>query len=515
MPTLRLALAVVLASALSVPPAGADPTGAVRRLLEDPDAGARAAAVRRLAGDDSASAHRVLLDVLADAHPYVRRAAAGVLSGVVERRDALARAAAKLSSPLARAAAAEGVGLWLDEPAASLLARLLDDREPVVRAAALAALARPWRDAGAAEAGGLVTSLPEGWSADRVLAALDRAFADRDGGVRADALDIALGWRPERIGSARLRDRLGDPDPGVRLAALDGAVAGSRDIALEAVLGASKDEVWTLRFVAAEHAGAIRDGALLDRLIAWRDSEPRDRVVTAIESSLSRLTGLSLAGPEWTAWRRGDGASFDPATVDPDDRPAPRFAKGTHTVAEVRFLDVPIVSTHVAFVVDASASMREVGADGRRRDVRAREALGAALEGLARERRSARFNVHRFHDGVESLSPTSLPVGDATKRKAIAWLAAREPAGRTALFDGILAGLSDPEVDQVIVLSDGAPSAGSWFTKTDLLTEVSHANRRRRARIDVVTLGGDGIAARWRDLLKRIAAESGGVALAR
>ena len=62
----------------------------------------------------------------------------------------------------------------------------------------------------------------------------------------------------------------------------------------------------------------------------------------------------------------------------------------------------------------------------------------------------------------------------------------------------------------VLGLSDGAPSAGAFFTKTDLLTEIRLLNRWHRARIDVVAIGTDGIAKRWRDVLRSIASDSGG-----
>ncbi len=66
-----------------------------------------------------------------------------------------------------------------------------------------------------------------------------------------------------------------------------------------------------------------------------------------------------------------------------------------------------------------------------------------------------------------------------------------------------------------MVLSDGAPSAGAFFTKTDLLAELRRANRFRRARIDVVAVGADQVARRWRDALQQIAQESGGTVVTR
>jgi HEAT repeat protein len=485
----------------------AESLGAIRRLLDDPDPAARAAAVRRLAGTDDAAAQRLVLDVLGDAHPYVRRAAGGVLAGVVERRHALASAVARLRSPEARAAACEGLALWLDDEGARALAALAGDRDPGVRAAALDALVGPLR-AGTAD-----LALPPGLRADVVGPRLVETLTDRDGLVRAVALEHLRLWRPDLLTAEQWVAFLSDADPRVRLAALEGSAATSGAAAVFAVLLGSKDAVWSIRLVAAELAGAVRDRRVLERLVAWREEEPRRRLVTALEVALVRLTGIPFEGAQWRTWLEGDGRAFDPAEVPAP--PAAAFDGGTHTVETVDFLGVPLVSAHVAFVLDGSSSMREVGADGRRRDERAQAALAAALDGLAARDRTVRFNVHRFHDGVESLADEALALTAATRERALRWLAARPPGGRTALYDGIAAGLADPEVDQVIVLSDGAPSAGSWFTKTDLLAEVARANRWRHARIDVVSLGSERVAARWRDLLTRLARAHGGLSLSR
>ena len=104
----------------------------------------------------------------------------------------------------------------------------------------------------------------------------------------------------------------------------------------------------------------------------------------------------------------------------------------------------------------------------------------------------------------------SVRFGPVVRQTVRATLAARRPGGRTALYDGIALALEDPAVDAVIVLSDGAPSTGTWFTKTDIRRELRRANRWHRARIDVVSVGTDEIAKRWRPLLREIAEDHGG-----
>jgi len=143
---------------------------------------------------------------------------------------------------------------------------------------------------------------------------------------------------------------------------------------------------------------------------------------------------------------------------------------------------------------------------------RLRIELDAALEDLGE---GVEANVVLFSDEAKALFPSSVRLSSAHRTKVHDALAGRRPAGRTALYDGIALALADPEVDTVVVLSDGAPSAGQWFTKSDLRREVARANRWRKARIDLVAIGADDVAKRWRSLLEEITGDSGGTLLAR
>jgi hypothetical protein len=278
-----------------------------------------------------------------------------------------------------------------------------------------------------------------------------------------------------------------------------------------AVLHGLDDAVWSVRLVAAESAGAVRHRKVLAPLVAaLRD--PRDRVAQAAGGALVRLTGIPFdADPaRWRAWLEGDGAAFDPATSPP--RAASAFDPGGRTVAPVRFLDVPVASSHVTFVLDASGSMKEPMPGGGTRWDRVREEVDRVLSALGT---SAEGNVLLFADGAEAVFPAATRFSPAARARVRDRLAARPPGGRTALYDGIALALADPEVDAVVVLSDGAPSAGERFTKTDVRDGVRRANRWRRARIDVVGVGSEEVAKRWRDLLKDLAEENGGRFLAK
>jgi HEAT repeat protein len=496
---LALLLAVLLGTALLGPEAraadGAD-LAAVRRALADDDPMARAAAVRRLAGSTDPAAVRLVSATLSDPHPHVRRAAAGVLGVAVDRatrRRVLADAAA-WSDRTARADVCRAFAAWADEDGREGLLRALTDRDASVRAAA------------------------SGWLGDDPEAGVGpgllRAASDPDGLVRATALD-ALAARAARDRAAWVpapfRAGLEDRDPRVRLSALEGSVARAGETAAFAVGKGLTDSVWSVRLVAAELAGTVRDRRVLPPLVAAL-GDPRERVVQAAGGSLVRLTGIPFepVRSPWEAWLVGDGAAFDPAEAPPAERRRSEVVSRTAAVA--RFLDLPLVSSHVSFVLDASGSMAEPDTGGGTRWERVQVELGRALERLGA---SAEGNVVLFADGAEPVFPEAVRFTPAARARVREVLGARRPSGRTALYDGIARALEDPSVDSIVVLSDGAPSAGSYRTKSDLRAELRRANRWRRARIDVVSIGADEVARRWRPLLGEIALDHGGHLLAR
>lgn len=499
-----LAVALLLSHAAPRVATAEPPTAevaAVRRLLKDPSPSARAAAARRLTGSSDPGALDVLVGCLDDPHAYVRRAAAGVLGLVPEpaARERLAREAARWKSETARREACQTWSLWLDDVGRRALLAALTDPVADVRVEALRWLSED-RD-------------------PAVRAAVRARLGDADPQVRAEALD-ALSLSPDpltpTLTAADVAGLLRDRDARVRLSALDAAVAMGGAGGAEAVVRALGDASWSVRLEAADLAPRTLDRRVLPALVQALKDE-RKRVAETAGRALVKMTRIPF-DPDpavWGAWLEGDGRSFDPAGAPPDDAPPPRppppVPAGTRTVEGARFLDLPIVSRHVAFVLDGSGSMKELRPDGRTRWAEVVAELDQALGRLS----GAAVNVAVFSDEVAAALPRSQPL-DAPRREALLrFVRGRAPGGKTALYDGVAWGLADPEVDTLVVLSDGAPSAGTYFTKSDLLAEVRRANRWRRARIDVIAVGADGVAQRWRDALQRLAQDSGGACLVR
>jgi HEAT repeat protein len=494
---LLLAAATFVVLAAFVLSVEADDASVAKKREAENGPGERAALVRAYAAAlPEEKAYRRVVAALSDPHPYVRRAAAGVLGSVVDppTKARLLKEAPGWRDPVPRAELARTFAVWVDADGRTGLLRLLGDASPAVRAAA----ARRLGEDGDAAAG----------------AALERATADPDALVRATAFD-ALSARRSIRRATRVdppwAKGLSDHDPRVRLSALEGSVAAASpaegfEAAVFAVQHGLDDAVWSVRLAAAGSAKAVRDRRVLAPLVAAL-KDPRDRVAQAAGASLVALTGIPFDADHarWSAWLQRDGATFDPAGVGPHKEQP--FDPGARTVETVRFLDLPIASPHVSFVLDASGSMKDTDGGKTTRWDRVRAEVDRVLGALGT---SAEGNVVVFSDEAETLFPAATRFGATARERVKTALLGRLPAGRTALYDGIALALRDPDVDTVIVLSDGAPSAGQFFTKSDVRAEVASANRWRKARIDVVSIGAEESSKKWRGLLHDLAADSGG-----
>jgi VWFA-related protein len=139
---------------------------------------------------------------------------------------------------------------------------------------------------------------------------------------------------------------------------------------------------------------------------------------------------------------------------------------------DVRLVALDDVASSVVLVFDTSASLARKGLED------LKEAGAAVLDGL---RPSDRAALITFADSPR-LRIGSTPELEEVRRR----LEAVQARGRTALYDGIYAGLALPAEGLqplVVVFTDGADTA-SWLTGEQVLDEASAS----RAVVQVVTL---------------------------
>ncbi|MCA8981656.1 MAG: HEAT repeat domain-containing protein [Planctomycetes bacterium] len=253
------------------------------------------------------------------------------------------------------------------------------------------------------------------------------------------------------------------------------------------------DAVRAAAVIALEDLG-LREGlaCLVDRL----ESEPRQRTRQRALDALQRLSGLKhRADPRpWRAWI---------ASLPPDWRPA-RGELGPATGGTVAFAGLPLLSDRLAFLIDFSGSLW-VEREGRgTRKTAVDAALCAALPKLDE---SARFMLvpytaepHPWRDELEYAKPR-------TVQSALKDFTDCRERGSGNAYAAIELALAQPDVDTIVLLTDGAPTGGRRW-KLDLIAALlAFELRFRPVAIDLVLVDApSGLARRW----KEIAANSGG-----
>ena len=459
--------------------------------------------------------------------------------------------------------------LGTDQAARTLL-QAIDRWDPFVVDAAVRGLAARGLPAATAEwvlEHGLREGTPDQQAAlVTLLSALERGEAlpairkaaakERPWRLRAAAatalshLDPAGSWKD-------LRRLAGDAELRVRVAALEGLERVPGEAAWKLLRKAARsDSAWQAR-LAALRAMTARDRAgarallvevlpdhdlhlalrlaALEGLEGWQDPQgveariqalraAEGRLEAALVRSLQALTGQPhRTHEEWKAWWRAakEGFAFPAAAPPATDDPMR---------TRVRFYDLPLESTCLCFVIDASGSMSEPAGQGTHTAGQgtagaaaapagptkwevARKELEKALDALPE---SASFGLVLFHERVVPLQTTPVKASKRNIAAALRLLDQHPPAGPTDLY-GPLAQLfhagepSDPDAaarvafDTLVVLSDGLPTAGDVQDTDELLRRVEGFNRFARVRIHCVGLG-----AQNRPLLEGLARASGG-----
>lgn len=400
----------------------------------------------------------------------------------------------------------------------------------------------------------LVTLL-SGLERKDALPAIKRAAAgERPWRLRAAAAS-ALSHLDPAGSAADIRRLAGDEHLRVRVAALEGLERVPGDAAAKLLRKAARsDSDWQAR-LAALRALSARDPqgsrplqlevlkdldlhlalrlSALELLEGWQDPrgvEARIEALKAADGRLELALVRSLQGltaqphtthAQWKAWWREarEGWAFPAAPPPPADDPMR---------TRVRFYDLPIESSSVCFVLDASGSMNEPA--GPARDTSrapgaapppgaptkwevARKELEKALSALPE---GSKFGLVLFSERVAPLQTTPVPASKKNVAAALALLDQHPPQGATDLHAplALLFHAGEPDdpgaaarvaFDTLVLLSDGLPTAGVVQDAPELLRRVKGWNRFARVRIHTVGLGEQN-----KELLQGLARDGGG-----
>jgi HEAT repeat protein len=313
--------------------------------------------------------------------------------------------------------------------AVALGRRVRSDREPLVQARALLALAT--LDPGAARR------------------AVEEATRDRDDPLRAAA---ALAWPVVDAGEAR--------DAGlVRLAGDDARAV--RAAAVEALTGLG-----------------TRSGAavLVGRLAAEEDARLRLGVLGALQG-LSGLRYRHDARP-WIDWLATLGEDWSPGRVArPETPPADPDLRSSALAG------LPILSRRLAILIDLSGSIWNVRPDGTTRKQVIDAKLREALEGMDPE---TRFNLIPYTGEPLPWKPKLVPASRRNVRAAAEWFEGLHASGSGNVWDAAMLALEDEDVDTLVILFDGAPTGGARHRLELLVPLFLERTATRRVAVDLV-----------------------------
>jgi hypothetical protein len=231
-------------------------------------------------------------------------------------------------------------------------------------------------------------------------------------------------------------------------------------------------------------------------------SSAEGRVQSDAVALLQRITGYRI-GADARSWR------YFFLKHDTEGTPFKRDAgpvEASHQT--LSYMGIPIQGERIVFVLDASGSMNAPLAE-RTRESRGSRAVNELSELLPRLPMRAEFDIVFFESSISGFGGGRM-VSRADKRieAADSWLNSRQFDGGTNLFGGLEEAFTRKDVEEIILLTDGMPSAGEVQDPHRILAWVQRWNRWRKVRISTIGLA----APRQADsFLSKLAAQNRGV----
>jgi hypothetical protein len=240
----------------------------------------------------------------------------------------------------------------------------------------------------------------------------------------------------------------------------------------------AKHKSWQVRLALAEALRAYRHKQGVDALIQLL-GDARLRVREKALDHLELLTGESL-GPSQKAWGKWRSAQGSELRLRPREISVYRpFRPSDRRYAHKEYYGLQVASDRVVFVLDKSDSMYHGLFDGVVEEMRAHlDSTGP----------TTRFNVIEFADKPVPWKTDLVAANAANLEEAVRFLHREPPFGATDMIAALRAGLATPDVDAIVLLSDGLPNRGDPKRPLGILEAVGKVNRYQRVAIHTVLL---------------------------
>ncbi len=239
---------------------------------------------------------------------------------------------------------------------------------------------------------------------------------------------------------------------------------------------------------------------------------------------LVSMTGAVFPADKPEQWRELWETQKD--KLDVAQKHAPKAAP---TTVASGFCGIPVQGSRVLFILDLSGSMEFPMPDKKstRLDFAQRE-LRRAMESISP---NAQFNLVTFNGDEKAAqwSKNMVPATDRNRERFVKHVDGLRARGGTNLWSGFEAGLKmrslvygdryETNVDEVFILSDGAPSVGDVIDPIEILRLVRETNRFANMRINTIFITSTNPQEQqpmpWmtitpKELMRRLAEENGG-----
>lgn len=309
-------------------------------------------------------------------------------------------------------------------------------------------------------------------------------------------------------------------------------------LAVRAAIKALGRTTWRADMVLVRLLDDFRSGEAVPALIAvlerFRDN-PKDvesgklsyLLKTRVHDLLVSMTGAVYSANQPDQWRELWDKEKDNIKV------AEKRERTTKAgTAAAGFVGIPVEGSRVVFILDLSGSMdwpmNDGGGKMRRLDYAKRELL-KAIDGLSP---NAMFNLITFN-GSDKADSWRKKLVAASKRNKVSFnkfVAKLKPLGGTNLWSGMESALNikslvygnhyETTVDEIFLLSDGAPSVGDVQDPVEILRLIAEINRFKEVRINAVFISSatpdeerqrqNRMTLSPAELMRRIAKQNGG-----
>jgi hypothetical protein len=479
--------------------AAGDELAQLEKKLHSPDERERRSAVQDLAKIDSKEAVSHVVDALADVSPQVADEAEVQLAKIVKSPELIAELCGK------RGLLAKDP--WVATHAAGVLGSLSGVTVPA--AALLPGLSAKSSDTkrvlcNAIEKLGASAQLTDPMK----LSSEMHALRGKDDAETAAAALLALKYVSDEK-SGRAIDWARDNDPPPVVCAILRLVADDQDDKSKKYVAAcAKHADRSVRAQVALNLAAKPSADGLKILVAMLEGEKNARLAWSIDGELEFLSGLSGGGKAsfWRDWVDHLGPEWKPVSGDPKKAHTP---SGDTAVAQLA--GMPIVSSQIAILVDFSGSTWEKREDGKTRKDQLDVELKKALESLPP---STLFNVIPYTATPIPWEKQLVAATPANVQRALKFFTGCKASGKGNFWDAAQLALEDPNVDTILVLTDGAPTGGHRWN-IDLMHErYVERDRCRHVALDALIVDAKkGLEERWRKFCEATGGRMQAVAL--